>query len=189
MEDSGTIALIFVVILRLCIPFVILKRNLFGAMLAVIADASDVMIFEKFGSGPLTDLLYHNFDKVFDIYYLSFELYVLLQWSDQLAKRMGIFLYALRVLGFVIFEVSTVLFPHPFRPILLLAPNIFENFFVSIVVVKKFVPEFKLTSKTVLIILFVASVPKLIQEYIMHYKYPDKTWYFLRDHLFFFLYR
>jgi hypothetical protein len=37
----------------------------------------------------------------------------------------------------------------------------------------KFSPGFKLTIKRLIIILLIVGTPKLIQEYIMHFAYPD----------------
>lgn len=61
-----------VALIRTFVPFTILRWPLAGAILAVIADAADVMIFQafksQFGSGLFSPAYYHNFDKFFDIY-------------------------------------------------------------------------------------------------------------------------
>lgn len=182
------VVFIFVLLFRSLIPFTLFRWPLLGGLLCIVADASDVMLFEKFGSGPLTDALYHNFDKFFDIYYLGFEAYIAWRWRDRLAAKVAAILFSWRMVGFVIFELSTA-FGSTFRPIFLLAPNIFENFFLLYLVVTKFNPKFKLNRQSLIIFLLVTGIPKLIQEYIMHFAYPDRTWYFLRDNVFFFLYR
>jgi hypothetical protein len=184
----GEVTLVFVILFRLLAPFTILRWPLLGGILCIVADASDVMLFEKFGKGPLTDSLYHNFDKFLDVYYLSFEAYVAYKWKDLLAKRAALALFILRLAGAVIFEISTVL-GATFRPIFLLTPNIFENFFLFMILAWKFNPHFKLSLKRLIVILLVVGIPKLAQEYVMHFKYPDRTWHFLRDNIFFFLYK
>lgn len=48
-------ALILVILIRLGLPLTILRWPLGGAVVAILADISDVMIFEQFGSGPLPE--------------------------------------------------------------------------------------------------------------------------------------
>lgn len=178
---------LFILLFRTFAPFLLFKWPLFAAILCIIADASDVMLIERFGYAFITPDTYHNFDKFFDIYYLFFEFLLVLKWKDQLAKQIGKYLFFWRALGFAIFEISS-LFGPPFRPAFFLSPNIFENFFLVMLIIYKLRPKTLLTLKFALLILIVVSVPKIIQEYIMHFAYPDKTWYFLRDNIFFFLY-
>lgn len=184
----GEFTLVLVIFVRFLIPFTIFKWPLLGGILCIVADASDVMLFEKFGKGPLTDDLYHNFDKFFDIYYLTFEFLVAWKWKDQLARKVAQALFLWRFFGAIIFEVLAI-FGVNFRPVFLLAPNIFENFFLAWIVIMKFAPTFKLNLKRLIIILLLVGTPKLVQEYVMHFAYPDRTWHFLRDHIFFFLYK
>lgn len=177
-----------ILIFRTFAPFLLFRYPLIGALLCIIADASDVMLIEKFGYAYITPDTYHNFDKVFDVYYLFFEFLLVLRWKDKLAKVVGKYLFFWRALGFAIFELSS-LFGSPFRPAFLLSPNIFENFFLAMLIIYKLKPKFLLNPKSSFLILVFVSIPKFIQEYIMHYAYPDQTWYFLRDNIFFFLYK
>ena len=67
---------IIVVLFRLFIPFSILRWPFWGAIASMLADGADIMIFEQFGIGFLGWERYHFLDKILDIYYLSFLLFV-----------------------------------------------------------------------------------------------------------------
>jgi len=185
--DIGIIVLVIIVLIRLLVPLVIFKKPLLGAALAILGDISDVMAFEAFGSGPLSDSHYHNFDKFFDTYYLFIEFMVASRWASTLARRTAKGLFIWRFLGFFIFEISTF-FGNPIRPAFFLAPNIFENFFIAWLVILKFKPDFHLNLRKLIYIILIVGLPKIAQEYIMHFAYPDQTWNFLRDHLFWWIY-
>ncbi|MBI2052702.1 MAG: hypothetical protein HYT34_00460 [Candidatus Ryanbacteria bacterium] len=180
-------ASVFVMLARLLIPFTIFKWPLGGAILSIIADASDVMIFQVTGYGyfdyfgPNT---YHNLDKFFDIYYLFFEFLVARRWANMFARRTATFFFGLRFAGIVLFEITKI------RWILVIAPNIFENFYIFWTVALKWFKNFKLeTYSRLFIILFIVGAPKIAQEYLMHYVYVDQTWNFIRDNLFWWVYR
>jgi len=173
---------ILVILLRLLIPFSIFRWPFWGAIAAMLADGIDIMIFEKFGIGALGWERYHFFDKIFDIYYLFFLFLVSLKWNNVFAKRVSIALFALRFLGVIAFEITG------WRGTFLFTPNIFENFYLAITALGKFLPRFNLSRKRLIIILILVGIPKLIQEYIMHYlEFP--TWQWIRDHVFFLFYR
>ncbi len=85
-------------------------------------------------------------------------------------------------MGFAIFEVTN------WKPIFFLAPNIFENFYLIGGIVNKWYKDYKFTAKRLIAWLVVAAAPKIVQEYLMHFKYPDQTWNFMRDRLFWWMY-
>lgn len=172
---------ITVIVLRLLVPLSMLRWPLGGMILSILTDGADVMIFEKFGGGFWGDN-YHAADKVFDIYYLSLAFIVVHRWKDALARRTAKILFLWRFLGFVAFELTG------FRPTFFFAPSIFENFYVFWLVLLKFFPRFRLTPLQLICLLLIAGFPKVIQEYVMHFKYPDQTWHFLRDNIFWWLY-
>lgn len=140
------------------------------------------MIFEAFGAGFLSGIPYHKADKTFDTFYLFIEFLVVRKWSDSLARKTGSVLFALRFLGFAAF----MLFG--FRAAFFLAPNIFEYFFLVMLVIWKFNDKFRLNTKRLVIILLAVGIPNITKEYIMHFAYPDKTWAFFRDNFFYWLY-
>ena len=170
-----------VILIRLLVPFSILRWPFWGAIASMLADGADIMIFEKFGIGFLGWERYHFLDKVLDIYYLAFLLFVAQRWDNVLARRTALFLLLWRLTGVIAFEIIQ------WRGIFLFAPNIFENFYLAVAFMYRYLPRLRLTAKTLLVILILVSTPKLIQEYIMHYlEFP--TWIWIRDHVFLWFY-
>ena len=177
---EGEIAVLIVIIIRIFVPFTILRWPLGGMVLAILADASDAMVFEKFGVGRFVNFDYHLADKFFDIYYLFFAYLVVHRWKNTLARRTAKILFLWRFVGFVIFEFTGL------RYVLFIAPNIFENFYLFWAIILRFFPSFNLTPLRLGVVLFILGFPKVIQEYIMHY---NQTWHFFRDNLFWWLYK
>lgn len=160
--------IVFIVLaLRLLIPFTIFRWPLLGGILAFTADFYDFVLLNTFGWGFLTLETYQPIDKIFDVYYLSFEFLVALRWNDLLARKSAIALFSWRLAGVVAFELTQM------RKLLFFAPNIFEYFYLAFLAIKKFNPGFRLTKKVMTIMLLAIGVPKLIHEYILHYlEYP-----------------
>lgn len=183
MEISpGLIAFIAIVIIRLGLPLTILRWPMFGFLLAVLGDISDVMILEQWPDGPIAGSFYHNSDKFFDTYYLFLLWWVSRRWTDTFARRTATVLFWWRFAGFVVFETTG------WRPAFFLSPNIFENFYLVGAIVHKWYRDYKFTAKRLVMWLIIVGTPKVLQEYVMHYKYQDQTWNFLRDHLFWWVY-
>lgn len=67
------------------------------------------------------------------------------------------------MLGVLVFEFTGA------RVALLLFPNLFELFFVFRLVADRFAPAYELTPRRVALSLAVLLVPKLAQEYVLHY--------------------
>ena len=62
------------------------------------------------------------------------------------------------------FEVTKV------RPLLLVFPNLFENFYLYVTIVRKWFPRLiPRTIPALLLVLVVLLVPKLVQEYTLHF--------------------
>ena len=113
---------LLVIVIRLLAPLSILRWPFWGLLAAIAADASDVMIFSKLGWGILEDRgIYHELDKIFDIYYLALAAYVALKWQDALPRRLALTLFGWRLVGNIVFEITNA------RQVLFFAPNIFEN--------------------------------------------------------------
>jgi hypothetical protein len=110
------------------------------------------------------------------------ELCVSRAWVDALAKKTVKVLFYWRLFGVVLFEATGARF------LMLLAPNIFENFYIFWAVCERYFKNFRLTYKKLAVILLIVGLPKIAQEYVMHFKYPDRTWVFIRDTFFFWLY-
>ena len=159
--------ILIILALRLIIPFTIFRWPLLGGLLAFAADFYDFPLLNSFGWGFLTPETYQPVDKMLDIYYLSFEFLVALRWRDLLARKSAIAFFSWRLIGVIAFELTQM------RKLLFFAPNIFEYFYLALLTIKKFRPAFRLTRKTLAIMLLVVGVPKLVHEYILHYlEYP-----------------
>jgi hypothetical protein len=178
-----------VIIGRFLVPFTILRWPLAGVFLSIVADATDIMVFEKIGGpGPIRWEDYHLLDKFFDTYYLAFAAWAAWKWNDKLARAIALGLFAWRGAGVVLFEMIAFGTGELVRPLMFFAPNIFENFFIAWLIIEKVRPGFVLTKKSAFITLSIVTVPKMVQEYILHFGFQDQTWGFLRDNVFWWLY-
>lgn len=153
----------YIILIRLIVPFSILRWSLFGILLSTLVDMYDWKFVHVASD---TDLAFYQYlDKGFDFYYLLFALIVAFRWKDILAKNIAIFLFIFRLFGLGIF-----LFWKE-RPALFYFPNVFENFFIFYVAFTHFSKkQILLTSKRLTTtILLSLIIPKLIHEYFMHY--------------------
>ena len=166
-----------VILIRFLMPFSILRWPFWGALLAILGDILDVVLLDAFGWGWFEGRDYHSYDKFFDIYYLGFEVHMALKWQEVLARRTAVILFAWRLVGVIAFEIFKI------RQLMFLAPNIFENFYLLVVGMKKFFKFPVNNFKRLIVFLLIAGIPKIVQEYIMHYlEFP--TWPFLKKNLF-----
>lgn len=153
---------IVVITLRLLVPLLILKRPLAGTVASMLLDGLDVVIVEWFGPGGMGDH-YHSLDKVLDLYYLSLAAYTTRFWDERIPKVIAISLFIYRLVGVGLFELTG------WRPLLFIFPNLFENWFIFVLVIWRFFPQVRLdTWKRCLGWLFVLYLPKLAQEYLLH---------------------
>lgn len=152
--------LAIVLVVRLLAPLAIFRWPLAGALLAIVADTVDVLMFDVFGFPGFIE--YHQIDKILDSYYLAIELIVLQQWST-VPRVTASALFAYRMIGVVVFEVTDE------RAVLLLFPNVFEWFFLLQLWLLRFRPAYILTPQRAAMWTAVLLVPKLAQEYLLHY--------------------
>lgn len=158
--DTALLGLLFIFSLRLLIPLTIFKWPLAGGIASLVVDAIDTNIV-KFFNVEIPNYVYT--DKYLDMYYLSIELIVSLKWANKLAKRTSIFLFVWRLIGFVGLELTHI------RPLLFIFPNLFENFFIYFVVLKKLKKDKWLSSgKRLGIALLVLWILKVPQEVVLH---------------------
>lgn len=180
--ENLTLLNILIMSARFLIPFTIFKWRFKGAVAAMLADAFDVMLMEKFGHGIWTGTNYHLFDKFFDTYYLFFEFVVVWKfWENKLARKVGISLFGMRMFGFLMFEITGI------RQMFFFFPNIFEFFYLGYEFLRKYFPKYVLDKKRILILFLVVGIPNIIKEYFMHFL-EFETWHFFRDHLFWWIY-
>lgn len=174
---------IVVLVLRLCVPWLILKYPLGGAVLAWICDALDVVLIDAIGMGMFPELdafynaNYHILDKYFDTYFLLFEVIVASRWKEKLARNTAIWLFLWRFIGFVAFEITHI------RPILFLAPNLFNNFYGFYLITRKFKKNWEFgTKKRLFTILALLYIPKFFQEYFLHIR-QIQPWTWVKNNL------
>lgn len=160
--------------LRMIVPLLILKKPLAGGIAALMLDALDVVIVELFGPGGMGSQ-YHSLDKVLDVYYLGLEAYVSLSWIERIPRLISVSLFVYRVAGVALFEITD------WRPLLFIFPNLFENWFLFVLIVWTFFPGVRLdTWRRCLTWLFVLYIPKLGQEYLLHLA-EAQPWSWFKD--------
>jgi hypothetical protein len=67
------------------------------------------------------------------------------------------------LIGVVLFEITHT------RVLLFVFPNLFENWFLFWAARNRYFKKFQLTTKRLFIVLFILLVPKMAQEYLLHY--------------------
>jgi hypothetical protein len=177
--EGQNVAALIVIALRVVLPLTILRWPLAGGLLAMAVDALDVVLVDGIASalgqpgefGPF----YAQLDKWLDIYYLGLELVVVRRWPESILRDTAILLFVWRLAGVIAFEVTA------HRPLLLIYPNLFENFYIYVLVVRRWFPAFMpRTVPQVLVALGALLVPKMIQEYVLHWE-ELHPWQWLRD--------
>jgi len=162
-----------VILIRLIVPLGIFRWPLAGGLAAMLVDALDVVLIEILGHGGFSH--YAALDKGLDMYYLSFEAIVSLRW-EPLAKWTSLALFAYRAAGFAVFEATQA------RVFLLVFPNVFENFYLVYLAVRKVAPAWQLTPQRLAALLVLVTIPKLGQEYLLHYA-EAQPWDWLKRHV------
>lgn len=172
-------AQLLVVAIRLLVPLTIVRWPLGGAIAAMAVDALDVVLVDAFaralGEAGEFGPVYAGLDKLLDTYYLTIELVVAWRWPARLLARTAAVLYGWRLVGTVLFELTGL------HPLLLVFPNLFENFYLYVVFVRRFLR--RLVPRTVpqlVLVLAVLLVPKLVQEWLLHLE-EAHPWQWLRD--------
>lgn len=170
--DAATEGQLFVVALRLLAPLLILRWSLTGGIVAMLADATDVIVVEFFGPGGMGGH-YSQLDKGLDTYYLALEAVVAWYWVNSWARWTALALFAYRLLGALLFEATQV------RALLFLFPNLFENWWLYCVAVARFRPRWLPTSwRSTLVPLLILLVPKMGQEWLLHVQEAQPwTWF------------
>lgn len=154
---------LIVIALRLTIPLLILRWPLAGGIAAMLADTLDVVAIEAIGLGGFGGH-YSELDKGLDYYYLTLELFVATRWASSWTRVPAILLYLWRGIGVVAFETTH------WRPMLVIFPNLFENWWLYCVTAAAYFPALYPRSWRSLSWAMVALlIPKMAQEYMLHY--------------------
>ena len=166
--------MVVILLLRLIIPLTIFRWPLWGAVASLLIDALDCQIATAFGCSIPNYILR---DKYLDLYYLTIELAVSRKWANKIASKAALVLYIWRLAGMVIFHLTGE------EKWLIIAPNIFEYFFLFIVLLqfleKETKTKFWLDSPKrlwrLLTFLFIIKTP---QEIVLHsWKEPAQAFY------------
>lgn len=172
--------MLIVILIRLLVPLTILKDPLFGGLASLLVDYLDLDIVRLISAGSFPD--YQAWDKALDLYYLSFEAWIVLSWQGRRAKIIALSFFLYRVIGTVVFEVTGM------GIFLVIFPNFFEIFFLLYLIYQKFLQrQNKVTFQhqaTFYVLLLVLFAYKVYQEYFLHVStirpWPGSEWLGLR---------
>jgi hypothetical protein len=154
-----------IVVFRLLVPLSIFRWPFIGAVLSIVADALDIVIatlmMRYLHAGDVWS--YHELDKYLDTYYLFIECLVAQRWPA-LPRWTANVLFCYRVIGVVVFEVTDA------RVLLFVFPAIFDFYFLFYAGVTQYLPQYEITPRRLFFWLAVLLIPKMAQEYAIHYK-------------------
>ena len=122
-----TLEVIVIAAVRIAGSLPVLRWPLLGGLLAILTDLSDLLLMGLLDLGGVPD--YQSLDKWLDQFYLALFLVVALRWTTP-ARTISIVLYAFRLVGFILFELTGE------RALLLLFPNVFEFWFIFVAIVR-----------------------------------------------------
>lgn len=161
---------VVVVIIRLLIPLTILRWNLFGSVLAIIADNLDVVILDFLGVKEFAP--YNRVDKFLDTYMYLIQGYTLFYFANKFVKKTGLFLLVYRLVGVVIYALTDV------RALLFVFPNLFIFFYMYYLIFKKIFKKEPFTNfRSAIPALSVLLLLKLGHEYLLHVaQFPIYEW-------------
>lgn len=150
--------------IRLIVPLSILRWPFAGAVAAIVADALDIVLVtllqRHLHAGDVWH--YHELDKYLDTYYLAVEVIVVQRWPE-LPRLVGSVLFIYRLIGVIAFEITNV------RALLFIFPAVFDFYFLFYAGVTRYLPHYELTPRRLFLWLAVLTVPKMFQEYTIHY--------------------
>lgn len=176
MDMVDVVAFLLIIAVRGLVPLAVLRWPFWGALACIAGDASDSFIIDGLGARPFGSH-YHVADKAFDTLYLAFEAWVALHWQDALARGAGVTLFLARLLAVVLFEITGI------RELFFFGANIFENFYLYVAGRLQIDASYRIHSyRRLAIILVLVGVPKLLQEYVMHYR-QSQTWTFVKENI------
>ncbi|HXU85740.1 MAG TPA: hypothetical protein VN773_08030 [Verrucomicrobiae bacterium] len=137
----------------------VLRWPLAGGLLAILVDLSDLLLRDTLDLGGIPD--YQAFDKWADQVYLGLFLVVALRWSG-VERSIAVGLYGFRLIGFLAFELTGE------RTLLLVFPNVFEPWFLTVAAVHRFRPGFTWRPAVLATVLVGLTAVKEVQEWALH---------------------
>jgi hypothetical protein len=118
-----TLEILVIALIRIAGSLPVLRWPLAGGVLAVLVDLADLLLRDVLDLGGVGD--YQSLDKWLDQVYLGAFLVVAWRWADP-ARSIAVALYAYRLVGFLLFELTGE------RALLLVFPNVFELWFLVV---------------------------------------------------------
>ncbi len=153
-----TTELLIIAAIRIAGSLPVLRWPLAGGLLAVLVDLSDLLLRDALDLGGIGD--YQTLDKWLDQVYMALFLVVALRWTGTI-RTVSVALYAFRLIGFVLFEVSGE------RGLLLLFPNVFEFWFLAVAALgPRRVGGW--SSARIGVLIAVLTLAKEVQEWALH---------------------
>src|SRR2546423_3732841 len=135
----------------------VLKWPFAGALVAVLADFTDLFLMDWLGGIPD----YQRFDKVCDLAYMATFTVVALRWKPR-ERNVALGLLGLRLVGDVAFELTAA------REVLFAFPNLFEFWFIFVAARDRFRPDWRLDGRATAVALALLLVAKETQEWFLH---------------------
>jgi hypothetical protein len=175
-------AVAIVIAIRILVPLTILRWPIGGVLASLVVDALDVVIVDALaralGEAPEFGALYAQIDKWLDTWYLSLAAVMVWRWPEVRLRNVALALFAWRLIGVIAFEATAA------RELLVVFPNLFENVYLYVVIVRRFAPRFlPRTWPQIALLLVLLWIPKMAQEWVLHWE-ELHPWQWLRETLF-----
>ena len=153
----------YVTVVRLLVPASILCWPLWGLLASTVVDMYDWKFVYVVTDQDM--VIYQAWDKVMDLYYWLFALWIVRSWKDSWARKVAVGLFSYRVVGMVLYWLTQ------WRSLLAIFPNVFENFVIWCLVLFMLTKREKLflTYLQKIAMLIALIIPKLIHEYFQHF--------------------
>src|SRR3989304_5373079 len=161
-----TLEMIVIAAVRLLGALPVLRWPFFGGLLALLVDQSDLFMMNLLPLGGVRG--YQSFDKYLDQAYLLAFLAVAMR-CPATPRNIALGLYAFRLLGFLVFELTDE------RAVLLFFPNLFEFWFLLVAGLQRFRIEDRLSQPAFRSLVAGLVALKLFQEHAIHYPRRPKT--------------
>ena len=155
-----TLEVVLIALYRIGGSLPVLRWPFAGGLLAVFVDLTDLYWMNVLDLGGIPN--YQLFDKIADQVYLAAFLIVALRWTGP-ERTVSIALYAFRMAGFVLFELTDE------RAVLLLFPNLFEFWFLFIAALHHVRAGFQWSRTRLTLVLVPLLVAKEVQEWALHW--------------------
>lgn len=154
-----TLEILVVAAVRVAGSLPVLRWPFAGALLAIAVDLGDLFLRDYLDLGGLGD--YQAVDKWLDQVMLALFLVVSLRWHGP-ARTVAVLLYAFRMIGFVLFELTGE------RLVLVLFPNVFEAWFLVVTFLAWRRPGFVYSAPRTAALLLGCAAVKEVQELLLH---------------------